>query len=89
MAFLDKHTNYKEFHNRKFFTKKDDESLHNKIVAIKNASKTNCSIHPILVTTYGLSDGMYSGIVQAVITAEDLFAKVKIAKKVRVRFSVI
>ena len=62
--------------NKYSFTKKDDESLRNKIVAIKTASKTKYSIHPILVTTYGLSDGKYTGIIQAVITAEDLFAKI-------------
>lgn len=61
--------------NKYTITKKDDESLRNKIIAIKNASKTNYSIHPVLVTTYGLSDGMYSGIIQSVITAEDLFAR--------------
>lgn len=61
--------------NKYTITKKDDESLRNKIFAIKNASKTNYSIHPVLVTTYGLSDGMYSGIIQSVITAEDLFAR--------------
>ena len=38
--------------------------LRNKIIAIKNALKTNYSIHPVLVTTYGLSDEMYSGIIQ-------------------------
>lgn len=45
------------------------------MVAIKTSSKTTYSIHPVLVTTYGLSDGKYTGIIQAVITAEDLFAK--------------
>lgn len=62
--------------NKYSFTKKDDESLRNKVVAIKTASKTNYSIHPVLVTTYGLSDGMYSGIIQSVITTEDLFARI-------------
>lgn len=61
--------------NKYTFTKKDDESLRNKMVAIKAASKTTYSIHPVLVTTYGLSDGKYTGIIQAVITAEELFAK--------------
>ena len=49
--------------------------MRNKIIAIKNALKTNYSIHPVLVTTYGLSDEMYSGIIQSVITAEDLFVR--------------
>ena len=57
------------------YTGKDDESLRNKIAALKNASKTRYSIHPVLVTTYGLKEGMYSGRLQAVITADDLFKK--------------
>ena len=56
------------------FSKEDDESLRNKIVALKTVSKTSHSIHPVLVTTYGLSEGMYSGLIQAVVTSEDLFA---------------
>ncbi len=57
------------------YTGKDDESLRNKIAALKNASKTRYFIHPVLVTTYGLKEGMYSGRLQAVITADDLFKK--------------
>lgn len=55
------------------FTKKDDESLRNKIAALKQATKTKKAIHPVLVTTYGLSEGKYSGAIQTVITGEDLF----------------
>ena len=62
--------------NKYSFTKKDDESLRNKIVAIKNSTKTNYSIHPVLITTYGLTDGMYSGSIQSVITTDDLFTRV-------------
>ncbi len=57
------------------YTGKDDESLRNKIVSLKTLSKTKYSIHPILVTTYGLKDGIYSGRIQAVITANELFMK--------------
>lgn len=57
------------------YTGKDEESLRNKIVSLKTLSKTKHSIHPILVTTYGLKDGIYSGRIQAVITANDLFMK--------------
>ena len=56
------------------FSKDDDESLRNKIVAFKTVSKTRYSVHPVLVTTYGLSEGTYSGLIQAVVTSEDLFA---------------
>ena len=55
---------------------KDDESLRNKIVSLKAASKTRYSIHPVLVTTYGLAKGQYSGIYQNVITGDDLFTKI-------------
>lgn len=58
------------------FSKEDDESLRNKIVALKTVSKTSHSIHPVLVTTYGLSEGTYSGLIQAVVTSEDLFATI-------------
>ncbi len=61
--------------NEYSYTGKDDESLRNKIVSLKSASKTKHSIHPVLVTTYGLKDGTYSGRIQAVITANDLFRK--------------
>jgi hypothetical protein len=57
------------------FTKKDADSLLNKIAAIKNASETKCSIHPVLVTPYGLTEGVNTGLIQAVIKAEDLFVK--------------
>ena len=57
------------------FTGKDDESLRNKIMALKTACKTRSSVHPVLVTTYGLKEGMYSGRIQAVIKMDDLFHK--------------
>ena len=57
------------------FTKKDDESLRNKIVSLKTVTKTKLSIHPVLVTTYGLAEGMYSGMIQRVIDSDDLFAE--------------
>lgn len=56
------------------FTGKDEESLRNKIVSLKTVSQTKYSVHPVLVTTYGLSEGMYSGKIQAVIQINDLFA---------------
>lgn len=57
------------------FSGKDDESMRNKIRAFKIVTKTKYSIHPTLVTTYGLTGGMYSGRIQSVITADDLFAR--------------
>ena len=58
------------------FLKQDDQSLRNKIVSLKEVLKKDFSIHPVLVTTYGLSDGAYSGLIQAVIISEDLFKMV-------------
>ena len=57
------------------YTGKDDESLRNKIAALKTACKTRYSFHPVMVTTYGLKEGMYSGRIQAVIKMDDLFHK--------------
>ena len=58
------------------FTGKDDESLRNKIAALKTVCKTRYSFHPVLVTTYGLKEGMYSGRIQAVIKMDDLFHRI-------------
>jgi len=55
---------------------KDDESLRNKIAALKESVKTRYSIHPVLVTTYGLSEGKYSGIYQNVVNSDNLFLNV-------------
>ena len=57
------------------YTGKDDESLRNKITALKTVCKKQYSFHPVLVTTYGLKEGMYSGRIQAVIKMDDLFKK--------------
>ena len=46
-----------------------------KIAAIKNASETKCGVHPVLVTPYGLTEGVNTGLIKAVIKAEDLFVK--------------
>lgn len=62
--------------NEYSYTGKDDEVLRNKIAALKTACKTRYSFHPILVTTYGLKEGMYSGRIQAVIKMENLFSKI-------------
>ena len=57
------------------FTRKDADSLLNKIAVIKRVSETKCSIHPVLVTPYGLAEGINTGLIQAVIKADDLFVK--------------
>lgn len=55
-------------------SKEYDRKLRNKISDFKTLSKTNLAVHLTLITTYGLKQGMYSGRVQSVLTAEDLFA---------------
>ena len=57
------------------FTKKDADSLLNKIAAIKYVSETKCAVHPVLITPYGLAEGVNTGLIQAVIEADDLFVK--------------
>ena len=54
-------------------TKDYDNKLREKISDFQNVSKTKRAKHLTLVTTYGLEKNMYSGHIQSVITAEDLF----------------
>jgi len=56
-------------------TKKEEESLRGKIGAFRTVTGTKYSLHPTLVTTYGLNQGLYSGFFQSVVSAEDLFKK--------------
>lgn len=48
--------------------------MQGKISDFLTVSGTRYAIHPVLVTPYGLAENAYSSDVQAVITAEDLFA---------------
>ena len=54
-------------------TKKDTVSLQRKISDLKTVTKTKYAVHPVLVTSFGLVENAYSGIMQAVITIDDLF----------------
>ena len=54
-------------------TKEYDIKLRKKISDFKTVTKTRSSIHLTMVTTYGLKQNLYSGHVQSVVTAEDLF----------------
>ncbi len=56
-------------------TKAYAENLRNKVSDFTLATKTKKSIHLTLVTTYGLKHNSYSGNIQSVVTAEDLFSK--------------
>ncbi|MBR3159427.1 MAG: ATP-binding protein [Atopobiaceae bacterium] len=55
-------------------TKAIDESLRHKATDFRQLTKSRDSIHMTIVTTYGLRQNAYSGMVQSVVTADDLFA---------------
>ena len=52
--------------------KKESENIAHKVSEFRKVTKTKCAIHPILITTIGLKDNMYSDTVQEVVTLEDL-----------------
>lgn len=56
-------------------TARTDADIRNKTADLAAVTNTKYAIHPILVTTYGVKTNSYSGNLQAVITAEDLFRK--------------
>ena len=51
----------------------DDESIRNKIADLIKVTGTKYAIYPTLITTYGMVDNSYAGIIQSVITLDDLF----------------
>ena len=53
--------------------KADDASIRNKIAIYQRLTRCKESIHPILVTTYGLAPNKYSSLIQKTVTMEDLF----------------
>lgn len=53
--------------------KADDASIRNKIATFQRLTRCKESIHPILVTTYGLAANKYSGLIQKTVTMDDLF----------------
>ena len=56
------------------FDKSDDASMRNKIDTYRRLTKCKESIHPVLVTTFGLVPNKYSHTMQNVITMDDLFS---------------
>ena len=53
---------------------KDEEAkLRNRIEMLKNTLTPKQTIHPTMVTTYGVAYGKHSGIVQKLVTMDDLF----------------
>lgn len=56
--------------------KADDASLRSKVATYQRLTRCKESIHPVLVTTYGLTPNKYSHSIQKVITMNDLFAEI-------------
>ena len=55
--------------------------INTKIQSFKAKTKTNHAIHPTLVTTYPVVQNEYAADLQAVITAEDLFAPLRLHER--------
>lgn len=53
---------------------KFDRDQKRKISDLIKKTGTKYAIHSTLITTYGASESAYSGEIQSIITAEDLFA---------------
>ena len=53
--------------------KSDDANIRNKIATYQRLTQCKDSIHPILVTTYGLVDNKYSPFIQKTVIMDDLF----------------
>jgi len=54
-------------------TKSYDMKLREKIHDFLTVTKSRYAIHLTIITTYGLKQNMYSGNIQSVVTADDLF----------------
>ena len=64
-----------KFSGRKYaVTAKLDEEIGNKTSDFLTVTGTRCAIHPTLVTPYGVTDSSFTGRIQNVITADDLFS---------------
>ena len=63
-----------KFSNLKYvITKSCEEELKNKIAAFKAETKTRKAVHLLMLTTYGVAENKYSGIVQKELALNDLF----------------
>lgn len=63
----------KFYNNEYLITKTVAHNLENKVTDFLQANKCRKSIHPVLITTFGLANSKYNSIVQNVITLDDLF----------------
>ena len=53
--------------------KKDYDDIERRVRAFRLANEVRQATHPVLVTTYGLTNNQYSNILQNVVTLKDLF----------------
>ena len=53
--------------------KKDYDDIERRVRAFRLANEVRQATHPVLVTTYGLTNNQYSNIFQNVVTLKDLF----------------
>jgi predicted AAA+ superfamily ATPase len=58
-------------------TERVDKSIREKINDLQICTGTRYAIHPTMVTPYGIVENSYSGNVQAVITMDDLFERIR------------
>ena len=63
------------FHVSIYFYKKYAEILRNKIGSFKEETKTRKSIFLTMVTTFGIKQNEYAGMVQNELKMSDLFSK--------------
>ena len=64
-----------KFSEKKYaITEKLDEDIRRKISDFLTVTGARYGIHALLVTPYGVTDGSYTGNIQNVITADDLFS---------------
>ena len=57
-------------------SEKDEKDFARRKNSFRAVTKTKKPIQTILVTTYGVVRNKYAGIVNAVVTADDLFAQI-------------
>ena len=51
-----------------------ERAMRRKVSDFLKKTRTKYAIHPTLITTYGLVENSYSGTMQAVVIADDLFS---------------
>ena len=54
-------------------TEQDDWELRRKLMVLQEETRTDYSLLPTLITTFGLASGQYSNLIQNTITMEALF----------------